>query len=143
MHRVHSRWWNADAKFGPRLGRFVVFTWQVVLDYRRWDVWHCNDAEAFALGVLAKRIRPRLQLIYDCHEFEAEAASLSEMIDLAREHAEFTKPILDLLDQLQAKLVAERDALTIAASNAKNAHATAQATSATACGKVEAKRIEA
>jgi hypothetical protein len=82
-------------------------------------------------------------MIGSLQTFEAEAASLSEMIDLAREHAEFTKPILDLLSQLQAKLVAERDALTIAASNAKSAHATAQATSATACGKVEAKQLEA
>jgi hypothetical protein len=82
-------------------------------------------------------------MIGSLQTFEAEAASLSEMIDLAREHAEFTKPILDLLNQLQAKLVAERDALTNAVSNAKSAHAAAQATSATACGKVEAKHLEA
>jgi hypothetical protein len=82
-------------------------------------------------------------MIGSLQTFEEEAASLSEMIDLAREHAEFTKPILDLLSQLQAKLVAERDALTVAASNAKSAHATAQATSATACGKVEARHLEA
>ncbi len=36
------------------------------------DAWHCNDIEAFVLGWCAQRLNPRLQLVYDCHEFEAE-----------------------------------------------------------------------
>ena len=68
------RWgiWKSDCIKGARFGRLAYFAWQVVVGYRKWDAWHCNDAEAFALGVLAKRLAPRLELIYDCHEFEAE-----------------------------------------------------------------------
>ncbi len=68
------RWgiWKSDRIKGARFGRLAYFAWQVVVGYRKWDAWHCNDAEAFALGVLAKRLAPRLELIYDCHEFEAE-----------------------------------------------------------------------
>jgi glycosyltransferase involved in cell wall biosynthesis len=40
--------------------------------YRKADAWHCNDAEAFGIGLLAKWLRPSLKLVYDCHEFESE-----------------------------------------------------------------------
>ena len=68
------RWgiWKSDRIKGVRFARLAYFAWQVVMGYRKWDAWHCNDAEAFALGVLAQRLRPGLDLIYDCHEFEAE-----------------------------------------------------------------------
>ena len=36
------------------------------------DAWHCNDAEAFGIGLLAKRLRSSLEVVYDCHEFESE-----------------------------------------------------------------------
>ena len=45
---------------------------RVVWRWRKVDAWHCNDIEAFVLGWCAQRLNPRLQLIYDCHEFEAE-----------------------------------------------------------------------
>ena len=45
---------------------------RVVRRWRKVDAWHCNDIEAFVLGWCAQRLNPRLQLIYDCHEFEAE-----------------------------------------------------------------------
>lgn len=45
---------------------------KVVWRWRKMDAWHCNDIEAFVLGWCAKRLNPRLKLIYDCHEFEAE-----------------------------------------------------------------------
>lgn len=60
------------APSGRRWVRWGAFAWQVIRGYRRWDAWHCNDAEAFALGVLAQILSPKLELIYDCHEFEAE-----------------------------------------------------------------------
>ncbi|HBE11452.1 MAG TPA: hypothetical protein DCY76_03345, partial [Flavobacteriales bacterium] len=40
--------------------------------YRKADAWHCNDAEAFGIGLLAKWLRSSLKLVYDCHEFESE-----------------------------------------------------------------------
>ena len=45
---------------------------RVVWRWRKVDAWHCNDIEAFVLGWCAQRLNPRLRLIYDCHEFEAE-----------------------------------------------------------------------
>lgn len=81
-------------------------------------------------------------MITGLQTYEAEAEPLFEMIDIAREHAEFTKPILDLLNKLQAKLVAERDSINNAVSSARSAHVAAQATSSAACGQVEVKRIE-
>lgn len=58
--------------------RFLTpFKWaelalRIAIKYRKYDAWHCNDAEAFAMGLLAKWMRPGLKLIYDCHEFESE-----------------------------------------------------------------------
>ena len=45
---------------------------RIALTYRKADAWHCNDAEAFGMGLLAKRMRSNLKLVYDCHEFESE-----------------------------------------------------------------------
>ena len=45
---------------------------RTVWRWRKVEAWHCNDIEAFVLGWCAQRLNPRLQLIYDCHEFEAE-----------------------------------------------------------------------
>ena len=45
---------------------------RIALTYRKADAWHCNDAEAFGMGLLAKRLRSGLKLGYDCHEFESE-----------------------------------------------------------------------
>ena len=81
-------------------------------------------------------------MIVNLQSFEAEAGPLSELIDLAREHGEFTKPILDLLNQLMSKLLAERDSITTAVTSAKAANAQSQSTSVTNCDRKEAKRIE-
>jgi glycosyltransferase involved in cell wall biosynthesis len=45
---------------------------RIALTYRKADAWHCNDAEAFGMGLMAKWLRPSLKLVYDCHEFESE-----------------------------------------------------------------------
>ena len=68
------RWgiWKSDRIKGVRFARLAYFAWQVVMGYRKWDAWHCNDAEAFGMGLLAKRLRSGLKLVYDCHEFESE-----------------------------------------------------------------------
>ncbi|MDB4694430.1 glycosyltransferase [Flavobacteriales bacterium] len=52
--------------------KLVELAIKIALGYRRFDAWHCNDAEAFVIGLLAKLSRPGLRLIYDCHEFESE-----------------------------------------------------------------------
>ena len=52
---------------------------RLVWSWRKVDAWHCNDIEAFVLGWCAQRLNPRLQLIYDCHEFEAERNAKSRL----------------------------------------------------------------
>lgn len=52
--------------------KLVELAMKIAFGYRRFDAWHCNDAEAFVIGLLAKLTRPSLRLIYDCHEFESE-----------------------------------------------------------------------
>jgi hypothetical protein len=81
-------------------------------------------------------------MISNLQTFEAEAEPLMDMIDIAREHAEFTKPIMDLLEQLRAKLQTEKESITDAVASAKRENDKAQATSTDTCGKVDAKRIE-
>ena len=78
VRRLRLGIWTSDRMKGVRFARLAYFAWQVVWGYRRWDAWHCNDAEAFALGVVAKALRPSLRLIYDCHEFEAERNAKSK-----------------------------------------------------------------
>jgi glycosyltransferase involved in cell wall biosynthesis len=51
--------------------QYFEFALRVISRYRKVDAWHCNDYEAFVIGVLAKITRPRLKLIYDCHELES------------------------------------------------------------------------
>jgi glycosyltransferase involved in cell wall biosynthesis len=51
--------------------QYFEFAFRVVSRYRNVDAWHCNDYEAFIIGVLAKMTRPKLKLIYDCHELES------------------------------------------------------------------------
>lgn len=71
-----------------------------------------------------------------------EAGPLSKMIEIAREHAEFTKPILDLLNQLQAKLLAEQNSLTSAVASAKVAIDKAQSSAASPCKLADATKVE-
>jgi glycosyltransferase involved in cell wall biosynthesis len=51
--------------------QYFEFAFRAIKKYRKVDAWHCNDYEAFVIGVLAKISRPKLKLIYDCHELES------------------------------------------------------------------------
>ena len=51
--------------------QYFEYALRVVSRYRKVDAWHCNDYEAFIIGVFAKITRPKLKLIYDCHELES------------------------------------------------------------------------
>jgi len=71
-----------------------------------------------------------------------EAGPLAEMVELAREHAEFTKPILDLLNQLKSKLLKEREQVTTAATAATNAYNVAAEAAAKSCASRDGKIAE-
>jgi hypothetical protein len=98
-----------------------------------------SSGQEVARGAVVTQTR---DMILSLQTFSAEAGPLSELIDLAREHAEYTKPILDLLNQLIAKLLAERDTITKSVSSAKAVNAEAQTASTSNCERKEAKRIE-
>lgn len=68
------RLWSHRLPSGKLWGLFkwLELATRVVFRYSSADVWHCNDIEAFVLGLAAKVRRPRLQLVYDCHELESE-----------------------------------------------------------------------
>ena len=67
---------------------------------------------------------------------------MTEMIEVAREHAEFTKPILELLAQLDEKLAKEHDSLSQAVTSAKAVNVEAQSTSKSVCDEKKAKLDE-
>ena len=63
--------------------QYFEFTFRVVSRYRKVEAWHCNDYETFIIGVLAKMTRPKLKLIYDCHELESHRNGKSEFMRFA------------------------------------------------------------
>jgi hypothetical protein len=81
-------------------------------------------------------------MIVNLQTFESEAGPLSEMIELAREHAEFTQPILNLLNQLIAKLDLEQGNLNTAVSTAATLNSAAQQLSTTNCNTKATRLIE-
>jgi len=63
--------------------QYFEFAFRVVARYRKVDAWHCNDYEAFVIGVIAKATRPKLKLIYDCHELESHRNGKGPFMRLA------------------------------------------------------------
>ena len=64
-----DRWKRSNILIGAF--QYFEFAFRAVKKYREVDAWHCNDYEAFVIGILAKISRPKLKLIYDCHELES------------------------------------------------------------------------
>ena len=60
--------------------KYAEFFWRVIGTYRKYDVWHCNDFEAFLIGLLAKMSRPKLKLVYDAHEYERERYGIGRVL---------------------------------------------------------------
>lgn len=52
-------------KFSELIVRVVRLTRSV-------EIMHCNDVEAYVIGLFAKALNRDLRLVYDCHEYEAE-----------------------------------------------------------------------
>jgi len=64
-----DRWKRVNILIGAI--QYFEFAFRAIRKYRKVDVWHCNDYEAFLIGILAKISRPKLKLVYDCHELES------------------------------------------------------------------------
>ena len=73
VHRVFpasSKWKRSNKWIG--LIQFLHFNWCVIKLYRKVDIWHCNDFEAYWMGLFAKFLNPKLKLVYDLHEYQKE-----------------------------------------------------------------------
>ena len=73
VHRIRTRtstWKRANKLIG--LIQYLNYVWCAIAAYRKFEIWHCNDFEAFFIGVFAKISRPKLKLVYDSHEFQSE-----------------------------------------------------------------------
>jgi glycosyltransferase involved in cell wall biosynthesis len=73
IHRLFpssSKWKRSNKIIG--LIQFLHFNIAVIQQYRKVDIWHCNDFEAFWMGIFAKMLNPKLKLIYDLHEYQKE-----------------------------------------------------------------------
>jgi hypothetical protein len=70
------------------------------------------------------------------------AEPLTQMVELVREHAEYTKPILDLLSQLKAKLLSELTSLTSEIDSAKVAVAKSQSKAESSCKAADATKVK-
>ncbi len=79
--------------------KYIELFFKIIFQYRKKDIWHCNDFEAFFIGALAKMTRPRLILIYDCHEYERERNGMPKILRL------FVKIFERLLIPLAAEVI--------------------------------------
>ncbi|MEN9334947.1 MAG: hypothetical protein RLY35_2127 [Bacteroidota bacterium] len=60
--------------------QFISFALKAIHQYRKFDIWHCNDFEGLFIGILAKLTRPKIQLIYDSHELQSGRLGLSKFM---------------------------------------------------------------
>jgi glycosyltransferase involved in cell wall biosynthesis len=78
VHRIRLRASslpNGNKLFGAL--KYLEFIFKIVRSYRKCDILHCNDFEAMFVGFIAKLTRPKLVLVYDCHEYERERAEMN------------------------------------------------------------------
>lgn len=80
-HVHRTQLWTNRLPRGTFFGaiKMLELALRVTWKWRQADAWHCNDFEAFVLGCLAQRLNRKLDLIYDCHEFESERNAKPEL----------------------------------------------------------------
>lgn len=73
VHRIKtkSQRWNRSNKLIGFI-QFLDFCISTIKLYKSVDIWHCNDFEAFWIGLWAKLFNPNLKLVYDSHEYQKE-----------------------------------------------------------------------
>ena len=97
------------------------------------------DVDVDARASASQSLHESVMLLQSMND---EAGPLAEMVELAREHQEFTKPILDLLNQLKAKLLKERETLRTAATRESDAYNVANEKATKSCASKDAKTAE-
>jgi len=69
--KTKSQKWKRSNKW-MGLIQFIDFCICTIRQFKHYDIWHCNDFEAFWIGLWAKLFNPKLCLVYDCHEYQKE-----------------------------------------------------------------------
>lgn len=82
VHVTRIKAWSTATKKNMVVKALTFFSFMLKLAkrYRKADVWHCNDIEAFMFGVFAKMLRPKLILVYDAHELESHRNSVKKWV---------------------------------------------------------------
>ncbi len=73
VHRIRTKsqkWKRSNKIIG--LIQFIDFCICTIRQYKDFDIWHCNDFEAFWIGLWAKLFNPKITLVYDSHEYQKE-----------------------------------------------------------------------
>lgn len=52
--------------------KYMEMFYRIIRNYRKFDIWHCNDFEPFLIGRFARFFNRKLKLVYDCHEYQSE-----------------------------------------------------------------------
>lgn len=76
VHRIKLTTMNLPRWCNPL--KFLEWSWRVVANYRRFDIFHCCDFETLPVGMIARWFNSGLTIVYDAHEYEAERLGLSK-----------------------------------------------------------------
>lgn len=71
-HRISIKTRNLPKIKIIQLIKYFEFLCKTIFHYRKYDIWHCNDIDAYLIGVIAKITKPKLKLVYDSHEYQSE-----------------------------------------------------------------------
>jgi glycosyltransferase involved in cell wall biosynthesis len=75
VHRV-----QLSTMFLPRFlnpVKYIEWVWRGARTYRKFEFFHCCDFEALPVGLVARWFNPKLKIVYDAHEYEAERLGLT------------------------------------------------------------------
>jgi len=73
VHRIKlkSRGWSKKKYI--QVFKYVEFIFRVIKQYRKADIFHCNDLNTLPIGVIVKLFLNRgTKIVYDAHEYETE-----------------------------------------------------------------------
>jgi glycosyltransferase involved in cell wall biosynthesis len=70
VHRIKLKTRSWSKLKVVQLFKYAEFVWRVLREYRKSQIYHCNDLSALPIGVLAKLMNRGSKVIYDAHEYE-------------------------------------------------------------------------
>ena len=78
VHRIKLRSRNWSKHKAIQLIKYFEFIYRVVRKYKLSDIFHCNDLNTLAIGVIVKKFfNKNVKIVYDAHEYETETNGLN------------------------------------------------------------------